>query len=79
MKTTLAADLAAMPRAHTNRRGRCLLGVAVDQNPAVATYADDLGYSATELSKTLAKHGIKVSASTIRNHRRGNECACAKA
>jgi len=75
--TALERDLAAMPTAN-RKKSQCLVGDAMtdpETGAIVKKFVEDLRYSAPALARTLAKHNITISCSSIRNHR-GARCAC---
>lgn len=76
-KKSLADALANPP---SRKREACNVGRAIAEHKEGKVIADtiaNLRWSADAISRVLGEYGITVSATSVRNHRRG-ECACAR-
>lgn len=77
-KKSLADALANPP---TRKLASCNVGRAITEHKegkVIAETVANLRWSADALSRVLGEYGIVVSATAVRNHRRG-DCACARA
>lgn len=75
---TLAEEFAEPPA--KARADKCNVGRAIaehEEGEVIGRVVADVRWSAASIVRVLGQHGITVSASSVRAHRRG-ECACAK-